>query len=149
MTFERLDRMAKRVEALSDRVGEKVAIVGWSLGGLYAREVARMVPQSVGLVLTMGSPFSGDRRANNAWRLYQFVAGYDVDEPPFAINPAEKPPVRTVALWSSKDGVVAPEGARGQPGESDEVAELACRHMAFPTDRQAIAEVLRRLERED
>lgn len=145
-----LATFAKRIEALAARAGKPVALVGWSLGGLVSREVARVVePGSLRLVVTLGSPFSGDRRANNAWRLFQFVTGYDVDDPPIAGELADKPPVRTVALWSARDGIVAPAAARGQPGERDEAVELACRHMAFPSDGEAIAEVLRQLDRED
>jgi len=148
-TAARLAELARRVEALSLSEGELVALVGWSLGGLFAREAARMVPGSVRLVVTMGTPFSGDPRANNAWRLYQLVAGHDVDEPPVAGKLADKPPVRTVALWSPQDGIVAPDSARGAPGERDEAVELACAHMAFPSDKQAIAQVLRQLNLQD
>lgn len=150
-TAERLAELAVRIEALSATAGEPVALVGWSLGGLFAREVARIAaPGAVRLVITMGTPFSGDRRANNAWRLYHLVTGHDVDEPPIpGSDLADKPPVRTIALWSRKDGVISPEAARGKPGERDEAVELACAHMAFPTDKRAIIQVLRQLDRED
>ena len=51
-----------------------VLVVGWSLGGLFARELARAVPDRVRAVVTLGSPFSGDPKQNNVWRLYQWVA---------------------------------------------------------------------------
>jgi pimeloyl-ACP methyl ester carboxylesterase len=148
---ETLATLAARIEALSALSGEPVALVGWSLGGLVSREVARTVkPGSVRLVVTMGTPFSGDRRANNAWRLFQFVAGHDVDAPPVPGGDlAAKPPVRTVALWSPHDGIIAPDAARGAPGERDDAVELSCRHMAFPSDASAILEVLRQLDHED
>jgi len=149
-TAETLATLAARIEAMVDRAGKPVALVGWSLGGLVSREVARVTrPGSVRLVITMGTPFSGDRRANNAWRLFQLVAGHDVDFPPVAGDLAEKPAVRTVALWSSMDGIVAPEAARGRPGERDDAVELSCRHMAFPSDAGAILEVLRQIDSED
>jgi len=146
-----LAQLAHRVEALAGKAGEPVALIGWSLGGLFSREVARMVgPDAVRLVVTMGTPFSGDRRANNAWRLYQLVAGHDVDAPPVPGGDlAAKPPVRTIALWSPHDGIIAPAAAQGQAGERDEAVELACRHMAFPSDASAIREVLRQLDGED
>jgi hypothetical protein len=73
----------------------------------------------VALVITMGTPFSGDRRANNAWRAYQIVAGHSVDEAPMAQDLATKPPVPTIALWSPRDGIVNPRSAAGWPGERD------------------------------
>ncbi len=145
-TRDRLDQLARRVEALGRRHRAKVVLVGWSLGGIYAREVARLVPEHVLGVVTMGSPFSGDRRANNMWRLYQFVTGHDVDEPPVPGDLARKPPVPTVALWSPRDGIIDPRSARGRTGERDIAVGLRCTHLGFASDRTAIAEVLRQIE---
>ncbi|HUQ13132.1 MAG TPA: alpha/beta hydrolase, partial [Novosphingobium sp.] len=63
-TPENIESLGERVLALAEREGEPVALVGWSLGGLFAREVARRTPHAVRLVVTMGSPFSGDLHAN-------------------------------------------------------------------------------------
>jgi alpha/beta hydrolase fold len=131
--FERLD---KRMDELA--IDTPVTLVGWSLGGLIAREYAKHAPHRIGKVVTLGSPFSGDLRANNAWRVYEFVAGHKVDSPPIEVSLAEKPPVPTCALWSAKDGVVAPYSARGRRHESDERIELDCSHMAFVARPDAI-----------
>jgi hypothetical protein len=94
----------------------------------------------------MGTPFSGDRRANNAWRAYQLVTGHAVDCPPIECDFAAKPPVPTVALWSPRDGVVAPRSARGRPGERDRAVALRCSHLGFVGDPGCIGEVLRQLD---
>ena len=60
---------------------------------------------------------------------------------------AGKPPVETVALWSPRDGIVHPRAARGLPGERDREVALRCTHMGFAYDPQAIAAVLRELDR--
>ena len=96
--------------------GGKVILVGWSLGGVFAREVAKLRPDLVEKVVTLGSPFSGDPRNNNVWRLYEWVAGHPVDEPPIETDLAEKPPVPTLALWSRRDGIVSIRSARGLRG---------------------------------
>ncbi len=83
---ERFERLCERVVAMARKEGEPMVLVGWSLGGIFAREVARKHPEAVRLVITMGSPFSGDRRANNAWRAYQLIAGHSVDEPPIGLE---------------------------------------------------------------
>lgn len=134
--FERLDR---HLDALN--LDQPVTLIGWSLGGLIAREYAKYAPDRVRKVITLGTPFSGDMRANNAWRLYEWVAGHKVDTPPIAAIPHEKPPVETVALWSRRDGVVAPHSACGEPGEADVNKELYCSHMAFISDPTAIRAV--------
>jgi hypothetical protein len=90
----------------------------------------------------MGTPFSGSRRANNAWRLYRLVAGHDVETPPIILHEAPKPFVPTYALWSARDGVVAPNSARGLPGESDAAIECDCVHLAFAFVPQVTAVVI-------
>jgi pimeloyl-ACP methyl ester carboxylesterase len=137
-----------RVGAMARLHQRPVALVGWSLGGLFAREIARRQPEAVGRVITMGTPFSGDRRANNAWRAYQLITGHTVDEPPIECDFAAKPPVPTIALWSPRDGVVAPRCAAGWPGERDRAVALRCSHLGFANDLRAIAEVLRQLDAE-
>jgi hypothetical protein len=107
--------------------------------------VAKVMPQNVAMVVTMGTPFSGDRRANNAWRAYQAVTGHEVDNPPVGEDLAEKPPVPTVALWSPRDGIVAPRSACGWPGERDRAIAVRCTHLGFaghPDVTRAVAALL-------
>lgn len=134
--FSRIDA---RIGALG--ITAPVTLVGWSLGGLIAREYAKYAPDRVAKVITMGSPFSGNPRANNAWRIYELLAGYKVDAPPIDMVLHEKPPVPTSAIWSRRDGVVAAGCARGLPGESDVQIELDCTHMAFIVRPAAITAI--------
>jgi pimeloyl-ACP methyl ester carboxylesterase len=143
--FAALDR---RVSDLHARYGEPVVLVGWSLGGLFAREIAKRVPGSVAKVISLGSPFSGSPYANNVWRIYQLVTGHSVDEPPVEARLAEKPPVETVALWSPRDGIVSPRSACGRPGERDRAVALRCTHLGFAYSHEAIRAVAAELERE-
>lgn len=141
VSVDMLDAIDRRVAAIgADR---PVTLVGWSLGGLIAREYAKRAPDRVCRVITMGSPFSGDPRANNAWRMYERVAGHPVDCPPVHCTLSEKPSVPTIACWSARDGVVAPASARGQDGERDLALEFDCTHMAFVADPKAIRTVAR------
>jgi len=137
-----------RLEACVDRMGAKqpILLVGWSLGGLYARELARHCPAKVRAVVTLGSPFSGDLHQNNVWRLYELVAGHRVEETPIPRITA-KPPVPTLALWSRQDGIVAVRAAKGLAGERDKAVELKCGHMAFAVSRQATRQVVREIDR--
>jgi hypothetical protein len=140
-----IDGMLARLEAMTrDR---PAAVIGWSLGGLYARELAKRMPDRVERVLTLGTPFSGDIHANNAWRLYQRVAGHAVDRPPVDAVLPEKPPVPTFALWSARDGIVAPAASRGLPGEADVAVEVDCLHIAFTSAPEALRAILEVLAR--
>jgi pimeloyl-ACP methyl ester carboxylesterase len=136
--FEKIDA---RIDALG--LEQKLTLVGWSLGGVIAREYAKTAPHRVAKVITLGSPFSAHPRANNAWRVYEFVAGHKVDAPPIDVVLHEKPSVPTVAFWSARDGVVSPEAARGRHGETDSNSELGCSHMAFVADPDAIRAIAR------
>lgn len=145
-TPENFAFLLSRVGSLARLHGRPVALVGWSLGGLFAREIAHRRPDAVAKVITMGSPFSGDRRANNAWRAYQLVTGHAVDELPIECDFSAKPPVPTIALWSPRDGIVSPRSAAGRRGERDRAVALRCNHLGFAGDPRAVAEVLRQLD---
>ena len=111
-TARTLGDIVERVEVIHARYDRPVALVGWSLGGLFAREAAKRAGPLVDQVVTLGSPIAGDLRANHAWWLYERVAGHAVDAPPIPLD-AERPRQPTVALWSARDGVVAVSSARG------------------------------------
>ena len=139
--------LIERLEGCIDRMGAKepVLIVGWSLGGVFAREVARHCPHKVRAVVSLGSPISGDLHQNNVWRLYEWVAGHRIDETPVA-RIDEKPPVPSLAIWSRRDGIVAPRAAYGLEGERDEAVEIDCRHMAFGMSMSAARRVVREID---
>jgi pimeloyl-ACP methyl ester carboxylesterase len=132
-TAETVDHLRRRLTEIGS--GEPVLVVGWSLGGVYARELAREAPDQVRAVVTLGSPFSGDPHQNNVWRLYEWIAGHKVDEPPIP-RVTDKPPVPHLAIWSRRDGIVAPRAARGLEHERDKAVEMRCTHMAFGVSRR-------------
>ena len=78
--------MVDLVHELSDGHGRKVSLVGWSLGGLYARQLAKMMPERVRSVITLGSPFAGNPKATNAWRVYEMASGRRADEEDRAVR---------------------------------------------------------------
>jgi pimeloyl-ACP methyl ester carboxylesterase len=144
---ENFDLLEHRVRQLHERYGQPVVLVGWSLGGTFAREIAKRIPSAIAKVVTMGTPFSGSVYANNAWRIYQLITGHAVDQPPVEAQLSLKPPVETVALWSPRDGVIAPRSARGRPGERDRALALRCTHLGFASSDEAILAVAAELER--
>lgn len=137
-----IDRLSDHLDHVSK--GAPVLLVGWSLGGLFAREVGREHPDRVRAVVTLGSPFSGDPHQNHVWRLYEWVAKHKVDDPPVPRITA-KPPVPHLALWSRKDGLIAPRAARGLEHERDCAVELDCAHMAFGVSRRATRAAVREI----
>lgn len=139
-TFEHLIHRMDRIDRRTG--GERVSLVGWSLGGLVAREFARRHPERVRRVITLGSPVVGDlRRNNNIWWLYEMLAGHRIGQFPFRCSFGRKPPVETIAIWSPLDGVVAPWSAAAT-GSCDRAIEVDCRHLELVSTRSAAAAVL-------
>ncbi|MBA3511875.1 alpha/beta fold hydrolase [Sphingomonas sp.] len=143
-----LERLKRAVDLCGAE--QPMLVVGWSLGGLYARELARAEPDRVRAVVTLGSPMWGDRRRyTNVWKLYERVAGHPVDDPPIP-DREEKPPVPTLALWSRRDGIVGAPSARGTEETRDKAVEVDSTHMGFAVSRKgtrlAVAEIVRFLK---
>ena len=108
------------------RNGEKVSVIGWSLGGVYARDLALAHPELIRGIISLGSPFSRDLRANNVGRLYDRVSG----ESPEHANRADiaaisgDMPVPTTSIWSRTDGVVAWQTSVVEPKADAENIEV-------------------------
>lgn len=137
-----IDRLLALLVETQAATGRPVVLVGWSLGGIFAREVAKLRPELVERVVTLASPFSGDPRANNVWRFYERMAGHPVDRPPIDVDMTAKPPVPTIALWSRRDGLVAPACSRGLEGERDIAIEVDCGHVDFASAPRALRAIL-------
>jgi alpha/beta hydrolase fold len=135
-----LELIERRLDEIGD--SRKVLLVGWSLGGMFARQLAHLCPEKVRAVVTLGSPFSGDLKTNtNVREIYERIAGHDVYEPPFA-HRLEKPPVPTLALWSRRDGIVAPNAARGRDHERDKAVEIDTYHTGFAIYRPVLSQIV-------
>ena len=134
-----LEDMIDRLDAV--RGGEKALLVGWSLGGVIAREVAREVPEKVRAVVTLASPFSGHRKLNNVWPLYEKVAGHPVDDTPVRQLP-DKPPVPTLSLVAERDGLLAQRAQCGLAHESDRCVKLPCGHLRIGLSRSMLRRVM-------
>jgi pimeloyl-ACP methyl ester carboxylesterase len=86
---------------------ERVSMVGWSLGGFYAREIAKLAPQRVRRVVTIGTPFNAAQGATNVGWLYRLVNREAGDATHLNERLSAPPPVATTSIYSRRDGVVA------------------------------------------
>ena len=122
--------MVDLVHELNDTHGRKVSLVGWSLGGLYARQLAKMMPDRVRSVITLGSPFAAGPKATNAWRVYEMASGRRADEEDarFGGSLAETPSVPTTAIFSRTDGICAWQGCMEKTTATSESIEVESSH---------------------
>ncbi|MDG1168489.1 MAG: alpha/beta hydrolase [Sulfitobacter sp.] len=136
-----------RVEELHDKYDQTVSLVGWSLGGIYARQLAKIMPKKVRQVITMGSPFRGDPRATNAWRVYQMASGQSVDEGEQHMGGAihKAPPVPTTAIYSKSDGICAWQNCIEQDTDNTENIEVKASHCGLGHHPAAVYAIADRL----
>lgn len=139
--------MVDTVKRLADAHGRKVSVVGWSLGGLYARQLGKVLSDHVRSVTTLGSPFAGSPKATNAWRIYEFVSGQPADyrDYHFGGDLADTPPMPTTAIYSRTDGVCAWQVCKEQAGALAESIEVPGSHCGLghnPTVLYALADRL-------
>ena len=146
------DGLVRQLSELNESHGRKVSLIGWSLGGLYARQLAKMMPDRVRSVITLGSPFAGSPKSTNAWRVYEMVSGKSADDTEidnFGGALSSVPPVPTTAIYSRTDGICAWQSCREQPtsmSESIEVQSSHCGMAHHPAVVYAVAERLAQRE---
>ncbi|MCB5424605.1 alpha/beta hydrolase [Altererythrobacter sp. CC-YST694] len=140
-----VEALEQRLDSIAGREGRKVILLGWSLGGIVARALGNRLPEKIALIVSLGSPFSGDRHRNRAWRLYNLVNEHSVDEVPEGLDFLTKPPVPTIAVWSASDGIVAPAAARGLGSESDLQIELDVTHFGYGGTADGVRQVVEML----
>lgn len=150
---EFIPRLEQRVIDLAEEYGEKVSIIGQSLGGIYAREVARACGDVVRQVITLGSPFGGAGHGCNVVWVYDAVTGERIKLRPssFFHSIAEPPPVPATAIYSKTDGIAHWESCIELPSDWTDNIEIVGSHcgMGFnPVVLFAIADRLSQPEDE-
>lgn len=105
---ETLRRFLPRLEALAVETRAPVALIGWSLGGIVAREAARLRPDLVRSVATLGTPVVGGLRHTAIAGLFR-IQGWDLADIERRVAAAQRIPIRVplTAIWSRRDGIVA------------------------------------------
>ncbi len=136
-----------RLRALNERHASAVSLIGWSLGGVFAREMARANPQLVRRVISLGSPINGHPAANNMMPLFRLAnRGKPVNEDLEGFNRRKiAPPVPCTAIYSRTDGVVAWQACLEEPAENTENLQVSASHFALPFNLDALACIAQRL----
>ena len=140
-----LKRCNDDVRRLFNSHARKVSLIGWSLGGIYAREMAKELPDHVRCVITLGTPFTGHPRATNAWRFFELVSGQSVHDPALIAQIRKEPPVPTTSIWSRSDGIVAWRCSVVAPSPMAENIEVHASHVGMGMNPMALYAVADRL----
>ena len=144
------DKMYERVRSRAKELKSPVVLIGWSLGGYVAREVARDLPGEVAAVITMGSPVIGGPKYTSAARIYK-ARRCDLDwierevEKRFA-NPIRQP---ITAIYSKRDGVVGWSSAIDHYSPNVRHVEVSVSHLGLGLNAGVWKHVLNALESYD
>ncbi len=148
MNSERKSLLVTQWQAINTRHGQPVALVGWGLGGVFARELARAFPDQVSQVFTLGSPINGDPEANNVSTLFNL---FNPNRPPAdrdAFNQRiAAPPVPCTAIFTREDGIVAWQCSQEEEGPMTENVEVQGTHVGLPWNPLVLAAIAERLPR--
>ncbi|TAM33999.1 MAG: alpha/beta hydrolase [Burkholderiaceae bacterium] len=142
----------QQVEETFKSTGRKVSLIGWSLGGVYARELAKLLPDMVRGVITLGTPFAGPPKSTHAWRIYVLTSGHAIDQDSQHYDLPGAPPVPTTSVYSRSDGIVAWQGSIQAPSRANpntENVEVIASHVGLglnPSTWWAVADRLSQAE---
>ncbi len=143
-----VDGLSRRLGELADRHGQSASLVGWSLGGMFARELARRHPDLVRRVITLGSPFrSPGPLRTHATSRFEALAAHHV--PAGELPPAERDreplPVPLSAIYTRTDGVVPWRSCLVEAGGTQENIEVLGSHCGLGHNPAALWAVADRL----
>jgi len=140
-----IERCADDLRALADKHGQPVSLIGWSLGGIYARELAKMHPGETRCVVTLGAPFTGHPKATNAWRIYELLSRNKVGDAALMAEIRKAPPVPTTSIYSRSDGIVSWRCSLNEPGPLAENIEVPASHVGMGANPLVLYAVADRL----
>ena len=140
-----LSEVRSQLVHVTRKAGRPASLFGWSLGGLFAREVAKRRPDCVRQVITAGTPCMGDLHWTNAWKTYERVNDHSIDAPPIDTDLSELPPVPVTSMYSESDGIVARECAIIGNGERHQTVPVEGSHCGMMWNSDVLAVTAERL----
>lgn len=143
-----IPKVVARTESLFERYKQPVALVGWSLGGVLAREVARERPEIVKSVVTLGSPVVGGPKYTKAAKFYEQVMREDLDAIEQAVEERNRIPISVplTAIYSRRDAVVRWEACIDHYNPQCEHIEVDASHLSLGFDPRVLQLVRRAIE---
>lgn len=104
--MESVGLLLDKMETLFERHQQQITLIGWSMGGVYAREVAKTKPDLIEQVITLGSPFADMDAPNHARWVYELLNDVSALDSSLLAQIPEPAPVRTTAIFSKQDGIL-------------------------------------------
>jgi alpha/beta hydrolase fold len=140
-----VERLAERMLELVEEKGSPASLVGWSLGGVIAREVARRHPEAVRRVITYGTPVTGGAAHTTVARAYGRGADVDADRVAARLDATSPIRVPLTVLFSRRDGIVSWQACIDRSSPTVEHVEVSSTHLGMGFDPDVWAVVADRL----
>lgn len=146
---EYLAELAEHTKVLIGPHGKSATLIGWSLGGLYARELAKILKSRVRQVITIGTPYNAGADYTNVGWLFKLLTGAEPAPDPVLMKKLRTaPPVPTLSIYSRNDGVVAWQTCRQDRAcDTAEDIEIDGSHMGMGWNPEVLKIVGERLSR--
>lgn len=138
--------LESRLQKLHEQHG-KVSLIGWSLGGVFARELARQHPKKVRAVYSLGSPINGRPDANNMSALMKILnrgrpLKFDIEK---FLQRRHAPAVPCITFFSRRDGIVAWPCCLEEPAQNTENIEVHGSHLGLVCNFEVLQILAERL----
>jgi len=143
---EWLAQLDDRLRQLHAKHERKVSLIGWSLGGVYARELAKRSPEKVRQVITLATPFAALAQGNHAGTVFKLLNRDKSHLPPeLEARIRECPPVPTTSIYSTSDGIVSWRGCIEKKSDRSESVEVYASHLGMVSHPQVLRIIVDRL----
>jgi pimeloyl-ACP methyl ester carboxylesterase len=151
---ENFEHIIEHIERIAhENQDHRLSLVGWSLGGVLAREIAKLDPSVIRQVISLGSPFAGSPESSAAWPIYKLINGDDIHTQPFQeqLKTLSSPPeeVPTTSIFSKADGVVHWRGSIEKPSDHTDNIEVRTAHCALGFNAPTLYAIADRLAQPD
>ena len=146
------ERLRARVARIAKSSGGKISLIGWSMGGVMARHMAREHPESIRQVITLGAPFTGNPMATTVRQLYEKLSGECFDSPDVQRawrSNREPPPVPSTSIYSKTDGITAWQNCVEIETDLAENIEVLGSHIGLPHNPMVLHAIANRLAGDD
>lgn len=146
------ERLITRLDEIHEATDQKISLIGWSLGGAFARMLSRRRPDCVRQVISLGSPITGTPKSTNAWRAYQFMTGQKMTDRKLqeqVVEGHQVPPVPSTAIYSRNDGIVAWQNCREPKALQTDNIEVRGSHCGLGANPAVLWAIADRLAQEE
>ncbi|MES2798085.1 MAG: alpha/beta fold hydrolase [Bacteroidota bacterium] len=148
--LEYLPKLQEKVKELYLQNNQKVIVIGWSMGGILARELAKLSPEFIKMVITTGSPFADVQAPNHAKWVYDLLNKNQEIDPHFENQIPVPPSMPTLALYSKLDGMVPWQACMDlNPDELHQNQEVSSSHFGMGGNREVMTAIRKFIEKKE